>query len=52
MMASAEAEGKPMPVVDSLLAETALFHGMTLVTRNTRDMQACGVTLFNPWESD
>lgn len=52
MMASVEVEGKPMPVVDSLLAATALFHGMTLVTRNTRDMQASGVTLFNPWESD
>jgi len=52
MVASAEAEGKSMPVVDSLLAATALFHGMTLVTRNTRDMQASGVKLLNPWESD
>lgn len=52
MMASAEAEGKPMPVVDSLLAAAALFHGMTLVTRNTRDIQASGVKLLNPWESD
>jgi predicted nucleic acid-binding protein len=49
MQASAESSGKPMPVVDSLIAATALLHGMTLVTRNTRDMEASGVKLFNPW---
>jgi toxin FitB len=38
-----------LPMVDSLLAATALVHGMTLVTRNTRDMAATGVPLLNPW---
>ncbi len=38
-----------MPVVDGLLAATAIQHNLTLVTRNTRDVAATGVTLFNPW---
>lgn len=51
VQAIAETQGKPMPMVDSLIAATALFHGMTLVTRNARDMEASGVALFNPWEA-
>lgn len=35
---------------DALIAATALTHGMTLVTRNTRDFDSTGVTLINPWE--
>jgi predicted nucleic acid-binding protein len=31
------------------LVATALRHGLTLVTRNTRDVAATGVTVFNPW---
>lgn len=34
---------------DGLLAATALEHGMTLVTRNTRAFKAGRVKLFNPW---
>lgn len=49
MQAAMEKQGRPMPLMDSLIAATALFHGMTLVTRNTRDMEASGVALFNPW---
>ena len=33
--ASAAAKGKPGPVIDVLLATTALHHNLTLVTRNT-----------------
>jgi len=47
-----EQTGRRMPYVDSLLAATALFHRLTLVTRNTRDMEASGVTLLNPWETE
>ena len=39
----------PVPTVDGLLAATALVHGMTLVTRNTRDVLRTGVTLHNPF---
>jgi len=36
---------------DSLIAATALVHGMTVVTRNIRDFEPTGVTLINPWEA-
>ena len=29
--------GRPLPAIDSLLAATALTHGLTLVTRNVKD---------------
>ena len=35
----------------SLIAATALVHGMTVVTRNTADFERTGVPLLNPWES-
>lgn len=41
----------PRPVIDSLLAATALVHGMTVVTRNVADFQSSGVSLLNPWEA-
>jgi predicted nucleic acid-binding protein len=41
----------PGPAMDSLIAATALVHGMTLVTRNVADFQPSGVTIFNPWEN-
>ena len=39
----------PLPVIDGLLAATALVHGLTLVTRNTRDVERSGVQLLNPF---
>ena len=39
----------PIPTVDGLLAATALEHGMTLVTRNTRDVDSTGVATLNPF---
>ena len=47
--AQAAAAGKPVPVIDGLLAATALNHDLTLVTRNTADVAATGVRLLNPW---
>ena len=43
--------GRPLPAIDSLLAATALTHGLTLVTRNVKDFQHPALTLVNPWES-
>jgi toxin FitB len=37
------------PVVDSLLAATAVVHGLTLVTRNLRDVYGLPVKVLNPW---
>ena len=34
---------------DMLIAATAILHGLTLVTRNTRDFERCGVALLNPF---
>lgn len=42
--------GRPLPAVDSLLAATALHHGLILVTRNVRDVSDLGVQVLNPWE--
>lgn len=50
LAAQLEAKGRPRPVVDSVLGATALTHGLILVTRNVRDYQDMGVTIFNPWE--
>jgi predicted nucleic acid-binding protein len=36
---------------DALIAATALVHGMTVVTRDTRDFEKTGVPLLNPWEA-
>jgi predicted nucleic acid-binding protein len=36
---------------DSMIAATALAHGFTLATRNTRDFERiAGLRLVNPWE--
>lgn len=41
--------GRRLPLMDSLLAATALAHGLTLATRNLADFQAAGVPLLYPW---
>ena len=41
--------GDPLPIIDALLAATARVHGLTLVTRNTRDLARTGVALLDPW---
>ena len=40
----------PRPVRDSLIAATALVHGMTVITRNLVDFDSTGVTTLNPWD--
>lgn len=44
------AAGRPLPAIDSLLAATAIRHGLTLVTRNTTDFAGMGVSLIDPWD--
>lgn len=43
--------GKPLPVIDGLLAATALEHNLTFVTRNVRDVAATSVRVFDPWNA-
>ena len=38
-------------VVDTLIAATAINHGLTLVTRNIRDIESTGVRLIDPWRA-
>ncbi len=51
LAAEAKRRGKPLAVVDGLLAATALQHNLTLVSRNTADFHGVAVDVFNPWEN-
>lgn|SRR3989338_8479387 len=44
----AQKKGKPIPAIDALIAASALQHRMVLVTENTKDFLATGVSLVNP----
>lgn len=41
----------PLPVLDGLLAATAHVHGLTLVTRNLKDVERTGVNCLNPFRA-
>ena len=41
--------GRSLGVMDGLIAATAETYGMTVVTRDTADLAAVGITLLNPW---
>ena len=49
LVGASEARGRPLPVIDSLIAATALQHDLTVVTRNTDDLEDCGAHCLNPW---
>lgn len=38
-------------VIDTLLAATAIVHGLRLVTRNVGDFEGLPVQLHNPWQT-
>jgi len=40
----------PVEYRDSLIAATALVHGMTVVTHNVRHFEPTGAALINPWD--
>ena len=46
----AERQGRPIPLVDSLIAAQARYYQLTLVTRNDKDFRAAGCKTINPWE--
>jgi toxin FitB len=42
---------RPLPVIDGLLAATALTHSLTFVTRNAADVRHTGVSVLNPFSA-
>jgi predicted nucleic acid-binding protein len=40
---------RPRPVIDTLLAATAIVHELTFVTRNTSDVRDIDLKLLDPW---
>lgn len=44
--------GHPPPVVDTMLAATAVEYRLYLVTRNRRDVEHSGASIFNPWSDE
>jgi len=48
LLADLRATGRAMPIKDSLIAATALTHGLAIVTLNLRDFAAAGVELIDP----
>jgi toxin FitB len=42
---------RPVPVIDGLLAATALTNGLTLVTRDDRDVAGLDAKVLNPFKS-
>lgn len=50
LLAELRAKGQAMPIKDSLVATTALVHGLTVATRNVADFKRAGVKVINPFE--
>ena len=42
-------KGDKLPLLDSMIAATALQHGFTVATRNTRDFNKTDVQVLNPF---
>lgn len=45
-----EKNGTKLPVMDSLIAATAIANNLTVVTRNVNDIERCQAIVFNPWD--
>jgi predicted nucleic acid-binding protein len=42
-------KGKTMPLLDGMIAATALRHDLTIATRNTGDFRKAGLKVFDPF---
>ena len=50
-MGLAKSKGFGLGVMDGWIAASAAVHGLTLVTRNTRDFENLPIELLDPWQS-
>ena len=48
LRAQAQMKGRPLSVIDALLAATALQHNLTIVSRNVSDFSIVGLAVVNP----
>lgn len=44
--------GKPMPIMDSLIASTCSVKNLILVTRNEKDFQNIDINIINPFDNN
>jgi predicted nucleic acid-binding protein len=51
LLATLRQSGRAMPIKDSLIAATALVHGLTVATRNRSDFEKAGVKVIDPFHS-
>jgi len=49
LLARLRASGRTMPIKDSLIAATALVHGLVVATHNRADFETAGVKLIDPF---
>ncbi|NJM54301.1 MAG: type II toxin-antitoxin system VapC family toxin [Blastocatellia bacterium] len=50
LLGELEPKGRVLPIIDSLIAATALEHDLTIITRNESDFADTGVKILNIWE--
>ncbi len=50
IVGAGERQGKLWPLMDSLMAASAIANRLTLVTRNTGDVQGIGTEIMDPWQ--
>lgn len=51
LAAESKRKGRPLSVIDGLLAATALQFNFTIVSRNVNDFADTRVPVVNPWEN-
>jgi toxin FitB len=51
LASEAKRKGKGLPIIDGLLAATALHYNLTVVSRNSNDFANTQVQVLNPWQA-